>query len=68
MFHTNKLKMTAPYHNVFKHTTDMCDKEAGDQFHKIRYFCCTNNKENDSLTTPTILSSLTMQQLITPKQ
>jgi hypothetical protein len=44
-FHTVILKKMAPYDNVFKHTTDMCDKEAGDHFHKIQYFYCTNNKK-----------------------
>jgi hypothetical protein len=32
MFHTNWLKMTTLYDNVFKHTTDMCKEEAGDIF------------------------------------
>jgi hypothetical protein len=46
MFHTNWLKMTALYDNVSKHTTDMCNKEAGDKFFKkLQYFCCTNNKK-----------------------
>jgi len=68
MFHTNWLKMTAPHDNISKHITDKCNKEAGDNFFKTTILLLHKQQENDSLATPTILSSLTLQKPIMPEQ
>jgi hypothetical protein len=68
MFHTNWPKMTALYDNVFKHTTNMCIEEAGDSFLQNTILWLHKQQEDDSLATPTILSSLTLQKLIMPEQ
>jgi hypothetical protein len=36
--------------------------ETLNQFDRMQYFCCPNNKKNDSLATPAILSSLTLSE------